>query len=108
MGIKRPSDSQRSSVNNSPKYQIDAKECKHDDTVSHNAGGVANLVQQKKPFVNQSREREREKEQVWADGWYMYRHANNLCLHTAHRLSWLLITWLMTLKVLKSHESSDK
>lgn len=48
-------------VFNSPKYQIDAKECEHDYTVSHNACGVADLVQQKKPFVNQSREREKER-----------------------------------------------
>lgn len=53
---------------NSPKYQIDAKECEHDYAVSHNACRIANLVKEKKPFVNQSGKEKEKQNRYQQDG----------------------------------------
>lgn len=45
---------------NSPKYKIDAKEGEHNYSITHNARGVADLIQKEEPFINKPVWRERD------------------------------------------------
>lgn len=37
-----------------PEYQVNTKECKHDNAVANYPGGITDLVEQEEPFVHQS------------------------------------------------------
>lgn len=64
-----------------PEYQVNTKECKHDNAVANYPSGITDLVEQEEPFVHQSKG---VKGNIWSETFtqflFLYQSDNNQCL----------------------------